>query len=973
MDIRDFVARLHVSKGPTAKGEYLCRCPAHDDRKASLCVTEGEKGIIFKCQAGCDKQAVLDALGLKVDDLVSEDWKRRKGGPKGPTSARNSAPPNEARSLGAVDDRDEAVRQKDKHDSRPGMKVRTVQPPKQPDAEEKTYPSYEAAYGYLGTFVCAYVYRDTEGKPLFEVARIDDSAKAGKPSKTFRQHRMLGEGWTPPLVLGVPDALRDALYRLPEVKQAIADGKTVYVVEGEKDADNLAKLGYAATTNAMGAEKWRKAHSEHLRGADVCILPDNDAPGRKHADKVAHALMYTAKSVRVLDIAAECPELPKKGDITDFFKLLGKSKATAALEKLMADTPPMQPDPAEIAAGELAKAAEIYDGIFNYCVDHGRICQETQDGLKPLANFVALPRFEVIRDDGVNVMREMLIDGWTAEGTPLPRVSVKNDQFNSMGWVTTHWGFSANIMPGNMIKDRLRYVINEAGRMTAKRVTEYTHMGWRKIGGQWAYLYQGGAIGAEGVTVDLGSGLSEYRLDGSGAEGFDEITLEGAGKTTLNICEIMAEHVAIPLLGTVFLAPLREFLAATGVAPAYALFLLGGTGTRKSTALALALSHFGNFTGKSLPASFNDTANFIRKKAFLLKDAPIVVDDYHPVTSLQERKKMEATAQSLARAFGDGAERGRMKSDLTLQESMPPRGVAIISGEDTPGVGESGMARFFVVNVGRGDIPATDELTEMQELARNGYLQKSMRGYILWLLKQADELPELLHGDFLRNRATALNKVKGQHGRSAEAIAHMMLGYDSMLRYMRDVGAITTEEAVKLSTHAWEVVTQNSERQADEMREDRPSKIFLASIGELLVSRAAGVRDLTIPAGEPGHASTPREMIGYMDDAFYYLLPNVAYRAVAKLCNEQGQAFPLTAKMLYKQMREDGILTADIMTQTSATRPKWIDGRSQRLLWIPRQTIDGPKVGQEQTRMRMTPLTGCEAVDGTDMPEDAPF
>lgn len=940
MDIRDFVARLHVSKGPTAKGEYLCRCPAHDDRKASLCVTEGEKGIIFKCQAGCDKQAVLDALGLKVDDLVSEDWKRQ---------------------------------QKDKSDSRPGMKVRTVQPPKQPDAEEKTYPSYEAAYGYLGTFVCAYVYRDAEGKPLFEVARIDDSAKAGKPSKTFRQHRLLGEGWTPPLVLGVPDALRDALYRLPEVKQAIADGKTVYVVEGEKDADNLAKLGYAATTNAMGAEKWRKAHSEHLRGADVCILPDNDAPGRKHADKVAHALMYTAKSVRVLDIAAECPELPKKGDITDFFKLLGKSKATAALEKLMADTPPMQPDPAEIAAGELAKAAEIYDGIFNYCIDHGCICLETQDGKKPLGSFVALPRMEVTRDNGAETSMWYVIDGWAADGAPLRRVTVKNDQFDNMSWVSKNWGFSANIMPGSTIKDRLRYVINEVGKVAAKKVMEYAHTGWRKIGGQWAYLYHGGAIGAEGVTVDMGSGLAEYRLDGSGAEGFDEITYAGAGKTTLNLLECVAEHVAIPLLGTVFLAPLREFLAATGVAPAYALFLLGGTGTRKSTAAALALSHFGNFTAKSLPASFNDTANYIRKKAFLLKDAPIVVDDYHPVTSLQERKKMEAVAQHLSRAFGDGAERGGLNPDMTLRVSMPPRGVAILSGEDTPGVGDSGIARFYVVNVGKKDIPATDELTEMQELARNGYLQKSMRGYILWLLKQADELPNMLRQDFTKNRAEAIRRGGDQHGRAPEAIAHIMIGYEHMLRYLRDVGAITTEEAVKLSAHAWEVVTQASKQQSDEMRAEKPSRVFLTAIGELLVSRAAGVRDLTIPSGEPGHASTPREMIGYMDDAFYYLLPNVAYRAVAKLCNEQGQAFPLTAKMLYKQMREDGILTADIMTQTSATRPKWIDGRSQRLLWIPRQTIDGPKVGQEQTRMRMTPLTGCEAVDGRDMPEDAPF
>ena len=64
---------------------------------------------------------------------------------------------------------------------------------------------------------------------------------------------------------------------------------------------------------------------------------------------------------------------------------------------------------------------------------------------------------------------------------------------------------------------------------------------------------------------------------------------------------------------------IREVIAA--------LFLLGGTGCRKSTAAALALSHYGNFTGKNLPASFNDTSNSVRKKAFLLKDAPIVLLD----------------------------------------------------------------------------------------------------------------------------------------------------------------------------------------------------------------------------------------------------------------------------------------------------------------------------------------------------------
>lgn len=330
---------------------------------------------------------------------------------------------------------------------------------------------------------------------------------------------------------------------------------------------------------------------------------------------------------------------------------------------------------------------------------------------------------------------------------------------------------------------------------------------------------------------------------------------------------------------------------------------------------------------------------------------------------------MEATAQSLARAFGDGAERGRMKSDLTLQESMPPRGVAIISGEDTPSVGESGMARFYVVNVGRDDVPATDSLTAMQEVARTGHLQKSMRGYIAWLLKQIDDMPSLLHEQFLKNRAMAIEKTKGQHGRTAEAIAHMMLGYNSMLRYMRDVGAISTEDCIDMAAHAWDVVTDNSRKQSEDMKEDRPSKIFLANIGELLVSRGAAVRDLTLAPGEGGSA-TPKDMIGYMDADFYYLMPQVAYRAVARLCNDQGQAFPLTLKMLYKQMREDGVLTPETTTTSSATRPKCIDGKSQRLLWIPRRLIDGPKVAQEQLRMDYSPADDFVHVDDADLPDE---
>ncbi len=909
MDLRDFLGRLVVESGPNASGEYMCRCPAHDDRSASLSVRakpsgkDGKERIYLHCQAGCSLDSVLGQMGLTTGDLViSPD--ERGAASKTPTKA---------------------------------------EVPKAPAAPAKP----------RGKFVCSYAYKDEQGKVLFEACRYQ--YEDGNKSFSLRQPDPGSpSGWK-----NSKSGVRMVLYRLPEVLAAIRAGKTVYVVEGEKDCDNMAALGYTATTSPMGAGKWHSGdYAPSLAGADVVIVPDNDDVGRSHAQTVAQSVVNTAKRVRIINLIDGCAKLPPKGDITDFFDLLGKTAAEKALDKLIKKAAPFAMD----AAAQRDQAAAHYAKIFGYCVDAGRICQATQDGPKPLANFVALPRAVITRDDGVTVSKEMVIDGWSQSGAPLPRVQIKAAQFQGMAWVSEHWDFSASILPGATTKDKLRYAIAEVGQMTVERVTEYSHTGWRRIGGKWAYLYQGGAIGAEGVTVDLGSGLSGYRLDGGGVEGFGEIAYSEAAMMTLLIRQTFAEHVSIPVLGTIFLAPLREFLADTGIAPAYALFLLGGTGTRKSTLLALALSHFGNFTSKSLPASFNDTANFIRKKAFLLKDAPIVVDDYHPVTNLQERKKMEATAQSLARAFGDGAERGRMKSDLTLQEAMPPRGVAIISGEDSPGVGESGMARFYVVNVGREDVPITDELTALQENARLGYLQRSMRGYITWLLKQSERLPEILHHDFLELRAIAIEKTKGQHARTAEAIAHMMLGYESMLRYMRDVGTMTDEECIKEMDHAWSVVTRNSKRQADELHEERPSKMYLSSLSELLTSGAIRVRDLTKPTSEQ-NANPTKDMIGYVDLDYYYLIPQMAYRAVARLYSDQGQAFPLTTRMLYKQMREDGMLVIDESTATS-TRGKWIDGQTQRLLWVRRNLIEGPAPVHEQQRMQMNP----DADDDDEMP-----
>ena len=53
----------------TANDQYTAKCPAHDDRHASLCLGIGEKGVVLHCQAGCSTKDVLSAVGLTLADL----------------------------------------------------------------------------------------------------------------------------------------------------------------------------------------------------------------------------------------------------------------------------------------------------------------------------------------------------------------------------------------------------------------------------------------------------------------------------------------------------------------------------------------------------------------------------------------------------------------------------------------------------------------------------------------------------------------------------------------------------------------------------------------------------------------------------------------------------------------------------------------------------------------------------------------
>jgi hypothetical protein len=171
--------------------------------------------------------------------------------------------------------------------------------------------------------VKTYPYTDADGTLLYEVCRFEPK------SGGFPQRRPTAAGdWE----WGMGD-VSPVLYRLPDLIEAVAADRVIYIAEGEKDVDNLVALGYPATTSPFGAGKWREEYSPILADAHVVILPDNDQPGHEHALAVAESLVKVGAHVRMVVL----PNVPVKGDVSDW---LAAGGTAAKLDQFVAEAAP---------------------------------------------------------------------------------------------------------------------------------------------------------------------------------------------------------------------------------------------------------------------------------------------------------------------------------------------------------------------------------------------------------------------------------------------------------------------------------------------------------------------------------------------------------------------------------------------------------------------------------------------------------
>src|SRR5439155_7323010 len=141
----------------------------------------------------------------------------------------------------------------------------------------------------LGAPIAIYRYARASGDVAFVIARFDP--------KDFRPAQLKNGRWVWNLA-GAPTLL----YRLPRIEQALAAGETIWIADGEKDADALEAEGAAATCCAR-AQGWTLELAEQLTGARrIRIVADRDGgTGERQARDVA-ALLVEAGAIASNDI-----------------------------------------------------------------------------------------------------------------------------------------------------------------------------------------------------------------------------------------------------------------------------------------------------------------------------------------------------------------------------------------------------------------------------------------------------------------------------------------------------------------------------------------------------------------------------------------------------------------------------------------------------------------------------------------------
>lgn len=537
-----------------------------------------------------------------------------------------------------------------------------------------------------------------------------------------------------------------------------------------------------------------------------------------------------------------------------------------------------------------------------------------------LANFTAQITEEIVEDNGIDILHTYIIEG-KLNNEPLSKITVPASQFPSLNWLCK-WGSRVIIEPGQSIKDNVRHAIQVMSTDTVK-YTCYAHTGWREIYGKMAYMTSNGAIGAENVKVKLSNELQRYCLPLIPQNEIEAIM------TSLSFLELGNHRITLPLWCLLYLSVLTTLLDPV---PNFSAYVHGRSGVFKTEISVTMLKHFGNLWAASSLPNFSDTANSLEKRAFLLKDTLLVLDDYHPDNRKADAQQKEYLAQRLIRSYSNRTGRGRLNADTTDKGRYEPRGMLLITGEEIVTL-QSTLARLMVIKISEGDIDQ-NRLTEIQ--LKTHLLPHAMASFIIWVKDKIQDVQDVFKIKFPELRAKA--HKDGIHKKLPEQVAFLQFALETVISWMVDKGVMTNDEAAKLSREGWNIFLELCTEQSQRILREDPIEKFFEILRTLITQNKVKIKNKNTLTEDSDNEHNV-ELIGYYDDDYFYFLGQAVWHTLQKYCLAEGIHFPFKKDTFYQMLKDKKILTtSDNQTSTPVYLGRKL--RTKRVLMIAKKFLN---------------------------------
>ncbi len=414
----------------------------------------------------------------------------------------------------------------------------------------------------------------------------------------------------------------------------------------------------------------------------------------------------------------------------------------------------------------------------------------------------------------------------------------------------------------------------------------YTEHGWQSIGGRMKYVHDGAYAGIF-ERIETGVKLPKYKY-----------TQEQVKKVFFSAMSLykdmksISTMVLFSLLGVSY----RLFVEA-GYTPHFLLFLNGKTGSMKTTIGKILFMQLSDDAHRDYPRRIDTDTVVSFERAIVSKgrDTITLIDDYSPAKTAQKKVEMQNKLEAIIRMVGDGSTKSRSNQTLDDVQGEGVQGGVVLTGE-LRGKGVSSNLRCLYCQMYR-EQANIDAVTWFQE---NQYAYTTLIvQFTEYLADNWGSIRQYIKTQFPIGRKCIIKELKER--RLIDSVVTLHIIADVLYGFLVMTCNVEEQETLMMINDMKAGVVLNAKHSESVSVEENPAIEFIKTIDNLMFQGE-------ICLCSKGEYMGKGEADGFVDDEFYYLVPQKVYEKVRKAFNAINKYFALDLGELISSLYEEKII-----------------------------------------------------------------